>query len=168
MYVTVGLGISAVLLELAVTVSTCVSLPPAAIPLRFTVCAPASSKIAAGFVIASSVGASFTAVTVRANVSLVVVVPSFTVTVIVAVPDRLAAGVAVSVREAPEPPMTRFALGISVVSEDVAVTVSEAAAVSTSPIVNASALVAVSSAVVVSAMSVIVGASFAVKVPVLL
>ena len=106
------------------------------------------------------VGASFAVVTVRTNVSLVGVVPSFTVTVIVAVPDRLAAGVAVSVREAPEPPMTRFALGISVVSEDVAVTVSEAAAVSTSPIVNASALVAVSSAVVVLAMSVIVGASF--------
>ena len=72
----------------------------------------------------------------------------------------MAAGVAVSVREAPEPPNTRFALGMSVVFEEVAVTVSEPAAVSTSPIVNASALVAPSSAMLVSAMSVIVGASF--------
>ncbi len=65
-----------------------------------------------------------------------------------------------SVRAAPEPPKTRFALGMSVVFDEVAATVSEAAAVSTSPIVNASALVAPSSAMLVSAMSVIVGASF--------
>ena len=93
--------------------------------------------------------------------SLVVAVPSLTVTVIVAVPNWLAAGVAVSVRAAPEPPKTRFVLGMSVGSEDVAATVSEPAAVSTSPIVTASAPVALSSAMLVSAMSVIVGASFA-------
>ena len=160
MYVTVGLGISAVLLDVAVTVSTWVSPPPAAIPVRFTVCALASSRIAAGFAIVSRVGASFTAVTVRTKVSLVVAVPSLTVTVIVDAPNWLAAGVAVSVREAPEPPKIRFALGMSVVFAEVAATVSAPAAVSTSPIVNVSALVAPSSAMLVSAMSVIVGASF--------
>ena len=56
------------LLDVAVTVSTCVSPPPAAIPVRLTVCALASSRIAAGFVIASRVGAAFTTVTVATAV----------------------------------------------------------------------------------------------------
>ena len=47
--------------------------------------APSSAMLVSA--ISVSVGASFAAVTVRTNVSLVVVVPSFTVTVIVAVPN---------------------------------------------------------------------------------
>ena len=100
MYVTVGFGIRLVLLDVAVTVSTCVSLPPAAIPVRFTVCALASSKMAAGSAIAARVGASFTAVTVTVKVCVVVATPllsvpplSVTVTVMSAVPLALATGV---------------------------------------------------------------------------
>ena len=88
------------MLDVAVTVSTCVSPPPTAIPVRFTVCAPASSKIAAGSVIAVIVGASFNAVTVTVKVCVVVATPllsvpplSVTVTVMTAVPLALATGV---------------------------------------------------------------------------
>ena len=105
------------------------------------------------------VGGSLTAVTVSTNVSLVVVVPSLTVRVIVAVPLWFAAGVTVTVRFAPPPPRTRLASGTSVWSEEVAVTIRLAAAVSTSPTVTASAPVAVSSVVVWSATSLIVGGS---------
>ena len=97
---TLGLGISPGLLELAVTVSTWLSPPPALIPLRFTVCKLASSRIAAGLLIAASVGASFTLVTVTVNVFVTATTPplavppsSVTITVIVAVPLALATGV---------------------------------------------------------------------------
>ena len=94
------------------------------------------------------VGASFTAVTVKTNVSVAVNVPSLTVTVIVAVPFWLAAGVTVTVRFAPEPPNTMFAFGTSVVSLELPLTVKDVVAVSTSPMVKEIALVAVSSFVV--------------------
>jgi hypothetical protein len=105
------------------------------------------------------VGASLTAVTVNTNVSEVVNVPSLTVTVIVALPLRFAAGVTVTVRLAPDPPNTMFAFGTNVVSLDEPLTVNDVAVVSTSPIVNESALVAVSSFVDCAAISLIVGAS---------
>ncbi len=99
-----GFGISAALLLSAVTVSTCVSPPPAVMPLRFTVCAPASSRIAAGSGMASSVGGSLspdtTTVNVRDTVPLSPGVPrllsrppSVTVTVMIALPETLASGV---------------------------------------------------------------------------
>jgi hypothetical protein len=141
-------GINVRLLEVAATPRL-----PGAVSTSPTVKASAAVAVPLSVVwlaIAAMVGTSFTAVTVRTKVSLVVVVPSFTVTVIVAVPNSFSAGVAVSVREAPVPPKTRFALGMSVVFEEVAVTVRAAAAVSTSPIVKARAAVAVSSAVVVA------------------
>ncbi len=59
--------------------------------------------------------------------------------------DPLAAGVTVTVRFAPLPPSTMFALGTSDVLLEVAVTVKLPAAVSTSPTVKARAEVAVSS-----------------------
>ncbi len=71
--------------------------------------------------------------------------PSATCKVMVAVPDPLAAGVTVTVRFAPLPPSTMFALGTSDVLLEVAVTVKLPAAVSTSPTVKARAEVAVSS-----------------------
>src|SRR5258707_21253 len=96
-------------------------------PLRFTVCGGASSRIAAGFGTGSSVGASFTGFTVSTNVSLMLTgVPPIvfvTVTVIVAVPNWSSAGVIVSVRVDPLPATVRLAgaLGTSVVLLDVAV-----------------------------------------------
>ncbi len=55
-----GCGTSPGLLELAVTVNPWLSPPPALIPPRFTVCTPASSRMATGLPIAASVGAMFT------------------------------------------------------------------------------------------------------------
>ena len=65
------------------------------------------------------VGGSLTAVTVTTNVSVAVAVPSLTVSVMVVVPDWLAAGVTVTVRFAPVPPMTMLAFGTRVVLDDV-------------------------------------------------
>ncbi len=94
-----------VLLLEAVTCSGWLLSPvPAVIPVRFTVCSPASSAIGAGSAIASSVGGSFTPVTVTVNWRLNVPLspgvarllsrpPSVTVTVTIAVPNALATGV---------------------------------------------------------------------------
>ena len=82
-------------------------------------------------------GTSFTEVTVRTNVSVAVSEPSLTVTVMVAVPFWLAAGVMVTVRLAPLPPKTMLALGTSAVFDDEPDTVRLPAAVCASPTVNA-------------------------------
>jgi hypothetical protein len=88
---TVGFGISAVLLDTAVIVSGSTSPLPALMPLRFTVCSGESSGIAGGFGIALSVGGSFTPLTVSVNddVDVCSTPPTvfFAVTVMVAVPD---------------------------------------------------------------------------------
>src|SRR4051794_19323179 len=98
----VGSGIRLGLLEVAVTVRVCVSDGPAEMPDRLTVCWPASSRIAAGLLIGLSVGASLTGVTVTLKVreneasSVLLGIPSGpasrTVTVMAAVPLRLATG----------------------------------------------------------------------------
>src|SRR5262245_29361744 len=90
-------------------------------------------------------GASFTLLTVRRNDIGVDLLPSLTVTVMVAVPNGLSAGVTVTVRFGPLPPNTTLAVGTNVVLDGVPVTVRLLAAVSASPIVNANAPVAVSS-----------------------
>ena len=73
---------------------------------------------------ASATGASLTALTVSRKVSLVVTVePSFTETVMVALPLWLRAGVMLIVRFAPLPPREMFPFGTRVVFEEVAVTV---------------------------------------------
>src|SRR4051812_1248678 len=77
------------------------------------------------------VGASLTALTVSTNVSDELLVPSLTEIVMVEVPDRFAAGVAVRVRFAPEPPNAGLPFGTSAGLDDVAVTVRAEAAVST-------------------------------------
>ena len=82
------------------------------------------------------VGASFTALTVTVKVLLVVISPSETLTVMVAEPVLFAAGVIAIVLLAPDPPKTMPPAGISVVLDDVPVTVSEVTEASTSPIVN--------------------------------
>ena len=91
--------------------------------------------------------------------SLAVFGPSETLTVIVVLPDSSPAGVTVTVRFVSVPPKTMFAVGTSVVSEELPDTVKLAAAVSTSPMVNAMAAVGVSSPVLWSAISEIVGGS---------
>ncbi len=107
------------------------------------------------------VGRSFCEVTVSRNVSTAApLFASVTVTVIVAVPNALASGVTVTVRFAPLPPNTMFALGTRAVFDELPLTTRSAAAVSMSPTVNANAPVVPSSAIVWSAMSLIVGRSF--------
>ena len=96
----------------AVICSGCVSPPPAPIPLRLIVCCAASSAIAAGSAIASSVGRSFTGVTVTVKVRETTPLstsvarslsrpPSVTVTVMTLDPDAFGTGVYCSVPVAP-------------------------------------------------------------------
>src|SRR5260221_10637683 len=101
-YLTVGFGISAVLFDEAVPVSIWLSPPPAVMPDRLTVCCAASSRIAGGFGMIFRVGGSFTRVTVSTNVSVMLrTVPPIvflTLTLVVIVPFRSAAGGMGSVR----------------------------------------------------------------------
>src|SRR6267378_27426 len=96
--------------------------------------------------------------TVRIKLLLVVDDPSLTVSVIVAVPNWLAAGVSVTVRFAPVPPKTMFAFGTSVRSDEPPPTVRFVAGVSASPTVKPMVLEGVSSLVTWTGMLVIVGA----------
>ena len=111
-------------------------------------------------VISDIVGRSLTPVTVRSNESLTdPPFPSVTVTVMVAVPIWLEAGVIVTVRDPPLPPKTMLLFGTSVRFEEVPETPSEPSAVSTSLIVKGIALVGVSSLVLLFVISDIVGKS---------
>ena len=94
------------------------------------------------------VGALFTELTVTSKVVVTGVVPSLTVILIVEVPFWLAAGVTVTVRLAPLPPNTMFALGISVVRLELPETVKDPTALSMSPTVKLNAPVAAFSAMV--------------------
>ena len=91
---------SAVLSEVPVTVRVWLSPPPAAMPVRLIVCNEASSRMAAGFEMAASVGASLMPVTLTVKVRVVMLMPPFavpplscTVTVMTAEPLALATGV---------------------------------------------------------------------------
>ena len=85
-----------------------------------------------------SVGASFTGVTPTLNVRLAVPpLASATCTVMAAEPFCLDSGVTDTVRFAPDPPNTIFAVGIRPGFEEVAESVRLEAAVSVSPIVIA-------------------------------
>src|SRR5258706_14948606 len=59
------------------------------------------------------VGGSFTAVTSTLKLVSVVSLPSLTLTVMIALPDRLATGVSVTVRFTPAPPNTMLSFGIN-------------------------------------------------------
>ena len=107
------------------------------------------------------VGAVFTvAVTVSTKLVLVLSEPSLTVTVIVATPLWLAAGVTVTVRLAPLPPKTMFAFGTNVGLDELPLTVKLPAAVSTSLTAKPIASVAVFTEILWLGMLEIVGASF--------
>src|ERR1043166_425315 len=81
-------------------------------------------------------GGLFTACTVSTKVSLVLLVPSLTVTVMVALPDWLVVGSTLTVRFDPLPPKVMFWLGTSAGLEEVPLRVSVLAALSTSPMVK--------------------------------
>src|SRR5438093_3806512 len=106
------------------------------------------------------VGASLTEFTVTRKLTLADAPPSFTVTVRVALPNWLAAGVAVTVRFAPLPPKTMLPLGIKAEWEDVPTRVKALAGVSASPTTKGIAVVGVSSLIVWSVIVVIVGGVF--------
>src|SRR2546426_262669 len=85
--------------------------------------------------IAASTGGRFE-YTVKKNEVLAAARPSDTLTVIVATPHTLLAGMRVSVRLVPVPPKTKFVTGARFVSEDAPETVSESVAVSASETIN--------------------------------
>ena len=152
--------------RVAVRVS-CIGAPPASTSVTRGALAPASTKAVSSLTDMGagklSEGASLTAVTETVNVELVVVVPSDTLSVIVAGPPllallALAAGVTVRVRLLPLPPSTRPVLATSAVLLEVAVTSRLPAAVSASPTVKANGPAAVSSATVWLLSVLIVGA----------
>ena len=107
-------------------------------------------------IVGGVLGADGLTVTVKAE--LVLFVPSLTETVICALPVWFAAGVTLTVRLDPLPPNTMFALGTSVVEEEVPDTVKRAAAVSASATVNGIAAVAWFAVTVCAAIPEIVGA----------
>ena len=155
---TFAVGTRVVFDEVRVTVRL-----PAAVsasPMVKAIAPVLESSLIVRFEMLEIVGAEFTALTVTTNVSLAVSEPSLTVTVIVAEPVCPLAGVTVTVRLAPEPPRTTFAVGTSVVFDEDRVTVRLAAVVSMSPTVNASAPVFEPALIVWFAMSEIVGAAF--------
>src|SRR5438093_590071 len=146
-----------VLLELAVIVTVCVLslLGPGLIPVRLTVCVPASSKIVR-LVKAVIVGGSLAGLTVSRNELLEIKDPSLAEMVIVLVPNAFVVGVKVTVRFVPAPPNAMFATVTRFVLEEVAEKISESAGVSRSLTVKK--LVATpSSFVVTSGMFEIVG-----------
>src|SRR5260221_10967408 len=111
---------------------------------------------------AEIVGASFTELTVRTK--FVLVKPklvSLTEIVMLAVPNRFAAGVTVTVRLLPLPPKTMLDTGARTGLDDCAASTSRLAGVVSSPIVNGMAGVGVSSAVVRLAMAERLGAALA-------
>src|SRR6266496_3070305 len=98
--------------------------------------------------------------TVTTKLVLVVICPSLTPAVIVALPVWLVAGVTVTIRFAPLPPNTMLFAGTSVGFEDPALKVRLVKGVSTSPIVKLNGPVEVFTLIVWLAIPVIVGGSF--------
>jgi len=150
-------GTRGVLLDVAESVSE-----PAAVstsPMVKAIAGVAVFTLIIWLEMAVMVGASLTAVTARVNVRLVTAAfPSVTEMVIAALPLRLAAGVILTLRLAPEPPKEIPVVGTRVVLEDEPLTVKLAAGVSTSPMVK-SIVMGVSSLVVLSSIADIVGES---------
>src|SRR6185503_11570650 len=120
----------------------------------------ASSSIDCG-PIAETTGGRFGAATVTVKLVLVEPpLPSVTVNVMIAEPDRCPAGVTMSARLVPLPPRTMLLSGTSDVSDDDAVTVNRSAGVSTSLTANGSTPVDMSSAMDWLRIPVMVGGSF--------
>src|SRR5918994_1465713 len=105
------------------------------------------------------VGASSTGVTVTTKVVCELRAPSVTVSVIVAVPYWLAAGVILTIREAPVPVIIIFTSGTSVLLLELPLTNNDAAPDSASPTVNGIDAVGRSSGVDCGDIALMVGAS---------
>src|SRR5712692_7647909 len=103
----------------------------------------------------SSVGGSFTGLTVRTNELAAVAEPSLTVSVIIVVPNWFVAGTMVTMRLVPLPSNKTVAFGTNGVLLELAVTVNNSGGVSTSATVNGMVM-GVSSLVVWLAMMEIV------------
>src|SRR5438105_9939545 len=133
-----GLAISAGLLERAIRLSAWLSLAaPELIPLNGTVCRPASSLMAR-LEMAFSVGGSFTGSTVKIKEVLALLIPSLIVTVMVALPFSLLAGVSCKLRTNPLPLKTILAVGTSTGLEELAESTRLAGALSISETVKGS------------------------------
>src|SRR6266540_1232864 len=155
-----GLGTTEGALDTAEKVTVCGSFAgPPLMPVSRTDCCGASSfTVASGM--KASVGGSLTETTVRRK--LVLTEPlsaSVTVSVIVVVPDWLAAGVIATMRVAPLLVTCKFELGTTPWLDDVATTIRLPAAVSRSPTVTVTFVVE-SSLIIRSATEEIVGKSF--------
>src|SRR5437867_873470 len=137
-----------VALERAVTLKVCDSLgAPEPMPVSATTCGAAFSRTRMSGS-GSSVGGSFTGVTVTMNPSLAVAPSaSAAVTVIVVVPNWSAAGVIWTVRLVPLPANTMFAGGTRLVLDELAATIRLDAGVSLSVTMNGTEPVEVSSEV---------------------
>src|SRR5437667_78766 len=147
------------LLERAITLNVWLSLAaPEPIPPSGTVCSAASS-LRVRLLIGLRVGGSFTGNTVSRKEVLALLIPSLTVTVIVALPFSLVAGAICKLRERPLPPKTIFPVGISTGLEEVAERTRLAGLLSTSASVSGNESTA-SSLMVWLAMVEIMGASF--------
>src|SRR6266498_3241642 len=144
----VGLGMTEVALERAVTLKVCDSLgAPELMPVSATTCGAAFSRttmLGSG----SSVGGSFTGLTVTMKASLAEAPSaSATITVIVVVPNWSAAGVIWIVRLVPLPANTMFAGGTRLVLDELPAIIRLDAGVSLSVTMNGTEPVEVSSEV---------------------
>ena len=104
---------------------------PEVMPVRFTVCRPASSLITT-FPTGLSVGESFTGRTVSVKLLVTLAAPSVTASEMMVVPNWFVTGVMVSVRLPPVPPRLRPAVATRFESDERAVTTSAPGAVSKS------------------------------------
>lgn len=162
---TLALGITVVLDETALTLPLHVTVESMSAIVN-VIADEATSSSEDLLVIADIVGASLTGFTVNRNAEVAVLagigVPlSVSVRVIVAVPDRFAAGVMVAIQFGAVPVMTIFPLGTKVVLLEVPATLEQKIVESVSEIVKAIPAVAVSSLVDFAAMAEITGAMFA-------
>src|SRR5262245_18830335 len=152
---------SAVLSLVAVTFNAWLSPASALIPLRLTICNPASSLTAAGFEGWFKVGGAFDRMTVRTKVSDALNPPwSVTVTVIVEEPDAFVTGVTKTVRLPLVPEKVTSAGRTTAGLLESPASVRKVAGVSASPMVKSIAILAL---VVLSVMSEIVGGEFTVR-----
>src|SRR5229473_3173702 len=147
------------LLELALTESVWLSFgAPEVIPVRLTLTLVLPEVVAfcVTSLMGSSVGGSFTGLTVRTNELAAVAEPSLTVSVIIVVPNWFVAGTMVAMRIVPLPSNKTLAFGTKVVLVELAVTVNRNGGVSTSATMNGM-VTGVSSLVVWLATAEIVG-----------
>src|SRR5713101_7867904 len=142
---------------------------PASVRFAAEVCASPIVKASGGVApfsfspwsaIVEMTGKPLTALTVNKKLALLAPAPSLTVRVIVALPNWFAAGVTATVRTAPLPPKTMFALGTRVGFEETPESVKLATGESTSATMKGRTPVVVPWSIVWFGMLLTVGGSF--------